>query len=153
VGNGLHVNAYLGDVTGNGVIDGLDVATASNVAQGSQIGLSAYKLVDPAIIGDTAGDASIDSTAGSTLAAFTSNLHPTQVPAPPAGLTVVAGGPDPSLSVTGSLQSGGIISVPVLLDHPRPDDSTGMTEAILGLTFDPKVLTVSPSDITLGSIP
>src|SRR5262245_65432642 len=28
-----------------------------------------------------------------------------------------------------------------------------MTEAILGLTYDPKVLTVSAADISLGSIP
>ena len=28
-----------------------------------------------------------------------------------------------------------------------------MTEAVLGLRYDPKVLTVSPADITLGSIP
>jgi hypothetical protein len=40
-----------------------------------------------------------------------------------------------------------------LLDHPNPVGSTGMTEAILALSYDPKVLSVSPSDITLGSIP
>src|SRR5262249_47884844 len=72
---GLHVNAYLGDVTGNGSITGLDVALASILAQGnatSPIGLAAYRLIDPAIIGDIAGDASIDATAVSDLAAFTS---------------------------------------------------------------------------------
>jgi hypothetical protein len=42
--------------------------------------------------------------------------------------------------------------VAVLLDHPHPDGSTGMEEAVLALN-DPKVLTVSASDITLGSIP
>ena len=156
VGDGLHVNAYFGDVTGDGQITGLDVATATNVAQGastSPMGLSAYKLVDPAIVGDIAGDASIDATAVSNLAAFTSNLHPTQIPAPPSGLTITPGGPDPTLSLAGGVQSSGIVTVPVLLDHPRPEDSTGMTEAILALTYDPKVLTVSASDITLGSIP
>ena len=50
-------------------------------------------------------------------------------------------------------EASGIVTVPVLLDHPRPEDSTGMTEAILGLTYDPKVLNVSSADITLGSIP
>jgi hypothetical protein len=53
--------------------------------------------------------------------------------------------------LAGGLQDGGIVSV--LLDDPRPNDSTGMTEAILALTYDPKVLTVSSTDITLGSIP
>src|ERR1700730_7707863 len=45
------------------------------------------------------------------------------------------------------------ISVPVLLDQPHPVGSTGMTEAILALTYDPSLLSVSASDITLGSIP
>jgi hypothetical protein len=47
----------------------------------------------------------------------------------------------------------GIVSVPVLLDNPRPEGSTGLTEAIIGLTYDPKVLAVSAADITLGTIP
>jgi hypothetical protein len=156
VGDAIHVNAYFGDVTGNGTIDGLDVATANTVAQGnpsSPLGLSAYKLVDPAIVGDIGGNGSIDAGAVSSLASFTSNLHPVQIPTPPAGLTIVAGGPDPTLSLAGGRQSDGIVSVQVLLDHPRPDGSTGMTQAILALSYDPKVLTVSASDITLGSIP
>ena len=172
---GLHVNAYLGDVTGDGTIGGLDVATAGGVAAGNQtspIGLAAFRLVDPAIVGDIAGDASIDATAVSDLAAFTSNLHPPQIPAPPTGLTITPGGPDPTLSlgepsggvgrignpsgvgrISNPSYNSGIVSVQVLLDHPRPDGSTGMNEAILALTYDPKVLTVSSSDITLGSIP
>jgi hypothetical protein len=43
--------------------------------------------------------------------------------------------------------------VSVLLDDPHPNGSTGMEEAVLALTYDPKVLIVSSSDITLGSIP
>src|SRR5262249_14286468 len=92
--DGLRMNAYLGDVKGNGSITALDVATANTVAQGnpsSPIGLAAYRLVDPAIIGDIAGDASIDATAVSDLATFTSNLHPQQVPPPPTGLTITPG--------------------------------------------------------------
>ena len=41
----------------------------------------------------------------------------------------------------------------VLLDNPHPQGSTGMIEAALALTYDPTVLSVSPRDITLGSIP
>ena len=40
-----------------------------------------------------------------------------------------------------------------MIDHPHPAGSTGLTEAILALTYDPTMLSVSPSDITLGSIP
>jgi N-acetylneuraminic acid mutarotase len=146
--NGLHVNAYFGDVTGDGKISGLDVATAGVVAGGDSLGLAAFKLVDPAVIGDIAGDASIDATAVSDLAALTSNLPTTQIPAIPVGLTITPGGPDPTLNLAGG---NGIVSV--LLDHPHPAGSTGMEEAVLALTYDPKVLSVSSSDITLGSIP
>jgi fibronectin-binding autotransporter adhesin len=154
--DGLHVNAYFGDVTGDGKITGLDVATAGAVAGGSSLGLSAFKLVDPAVVGDIAGDASIDATAVSDLAAFTSSLPTPQIPAIPSGLTITPGGPDPTLSLgeVGRISNpsyGEVVSV--LLDHPHPVGSTGMEEAVLALTYDPKVLTVSSSDITLGSIP
>src|SRR4029077_9078050 len=59
--SGLHVNAYFGDITGNGSITALDVAAAATLAAGSPtspIGLAAFPLVDPAIVGDIAGDAS-----------------------------------------------------------------------------------------------
>jgi hypothetical protein len=41
----------------------------------------------------------------------------------------------------------------VRLDDPHPNGSTGMTEAILALRYNPAVLSVSAADITLGSIP
>jgi hypothetical protein len=174
--NGLHVNAYFGDVTGDGKLSGLDVATASAVASGSSLGLAAYKLVDPAIVGDIAGDASIDATAVSDLASVTSNLPISQIPAIPTDLTITPGGPDPTLSLGApqrhgdkekgrqgesstspgllvSMSPGLVVTVPVMLDDPHPAGSTGMEEAVLALTYDPRVLTVSSSDITLGSIP
>jgi hypothetical protein len=46
-----------------------------------------------------------------------------------------------------------IVSVPVMLDDPHPEGSTGMTEAILALTYDPSVLSVSAADIRAGTIP
>jgi N-acetylneuraminic acid mutarotase len=156
--NGLHMNAYFGDVTGDGKISGLDVATAAAVASGSSEGLSAFRLIDPALVGDIAGDASIDATAVSDLASFTSNLPTPQIPAIPTGLTITPGGPDPTLSLGegGRISNpsySGIVSVSVMLDDPHPAGSRGMEEAVLALTYDPKVLTVSSSDITLGSIP
>ena len=40
-----------------------------------------------------------------------------------------------------------------MIDHPDPEGSTGLTSATLALTYDPALVSVSPSDITLGSIP
>jgi hypothetical protein len=43
--------------------------------------------------------------------------------------------------------------VSVQLDDPHPKGSTGMTEAVLVLQYDPAALTVAADDVSLGSIP
>jgi N-acetylneuraminic acid mutarotase len=154
----VNVNAYFGDLSGDGQLTGLDLAIAANVAAGSPtspIGLSAYKLVDPGLVGDIGGNGSIDAAAISGLAALLAHVPTPTVPLPPAGLTIAAGGPDPTLSLAavGRIGNPSYFSVQVLIDNPRPEGSAGMTEAVLGLTYDPKVLTVSAADITLGSLP
>jgi hypothetical protein len=174
--DGVHINAYFGDVTGNGSIDGLDVATATNVAKGTDTGFAGYTLLDPSVVGDVALDYSVDAGAVSNLAAFTVRLPMPGIPRIPSGLTITATGPDPTLGLgvpqrqgdkekgrqgesstspglLVSLSPGLFFSVPVLLDQPHPEGSSGMTEAVLALTYDPSILSVSSSDITLGSIP
>jgi hypothetical protein len=74
-------------------------------------------------------------------------------------MTITPVGADPTLSLgeptfvgkIGNPSQSGSISVPVLLDQPHLEGSTGMTEAILALHYDPSVLIVAA--ITLGSIP
>jgi hypothetical protein len=167
--NGVHVNAYAGDVTGNDTIDALDVALAYYVAQGKDTGFVAYPLLDPAIVGDLAGDYSVDAGDVSDLAAYVVNLPTSPIPTIPTGLTITPAGPDPTLSLVRMKDEGGrrnqtgeptppssfILhpSVSVMLDQPHPAGSSGMTEAILALKYDPLVFSVSPSDITLGSVP
>jgi hypothetical protein len=149
----VHVNAYFGDVTGNGSIDALDVAFANNVAQGNATGFGAYTLLDPAIIGDVAGDISVDAGDVSTLAAYVSQLPTPKIPAIRTGLTITPASADPTLSLSGEGRGVRGDTVSVLLDQPHPKGSTGMTEAVLALTYDPTAFSVSPADITLGSIP
>jgi hypothetical protein len=48
---------------------------------------------------------------------------------------------------------GETVIVPVNIDTARPEDSTGMLEAVLALRFDPQVFTVSAADVHLGSLP
>jgi hypothetical protein len=171
---GVHVNAYFGDVTGNGSIDGLDVATAGTVAQGSATGFAAFGLLDPAIVGDVAQDFSVDAGDVSDIAAVTVHIPTPVVPTIPTGLTITPIGADPTLSLgepqrqgdtrhetrdggtspaSGLVVAGLVTSVPVLLDDPHPAGSTGMTQAILALAYDPSVLNVSTADITLGTLP
>jgi hypothetical protein len=166
----LHLNAYFGDLSGDGQITSLDLANASNVASGAQTSLSGYKLIDPALVGDIPGNGAIDAGAVSSLANFLAHNPTPAIPTPPSGLTITPSGPDPTLSLgTGewlvvrgegpvqtirdSTTHQSTFTVPVLLDQPRPEGSLGMTEAILGISYDPKVLTVSASDITLGWMP
>jgi hypothetical protein len=157
VANAVHVNAYFGDVSGNGTIDGLDVATATNLAQGKDTGFAAYQLLDPAIVGDVANDGSVDAGAISTLAAFVSHLPTPQIPAIPTGVTITPLGADPTLTLGQAQKQGGgsdaRFTVPILLDDPHPEGSTGMMEAVLALTYDPAVLNLSPQDIVVGSMP
>jgi hypothetical protein len=149
----IHVNAYFGDVTGNGSIDALDVATANNVAQGLSTGFNAYTLLDPAIIGDVAGDISVDAGDVSTLAAYVARLPTPRIPIVPTGVSISPAGPDPTLSLRSDERRVSGETVSVLLDQPHPKGSTGMTEAIFALTYDPAAVSVSATDITLGSIP
>jgi autotransporter-associated beta strand protein len=151
--NAIHVNAYLGDVTGNGSIDALDVAFANNVAEGASTGFPAFTLLDPAIVGDPQGDISVDAGDVSALAAVVVQLPEPTIPAIPSGLTITPIDLDPTLSLRGEGRGTRGETVSVLLDQPHPKGSTGMTEAILALTFDPTAVSVSASDITLGSIP
>jgi hypothetical protein len=151
--DGLHVNAYFGDVTGNGTIDALDVATANTVAQGASTGFNAYTLLDPAIIGDVANDISVDAGDVSTLAAYVSGLPTPVIPTLPSGVTITPVGPDPTLSLNGGRVDNGVLNVSVLLDHPHPAGSSGMIEAILALRYDPSALSVSAADISLGTVP
>jgi hypothetical protein len=115
-------------------------------------------LVDPGLIGDIGDDGSIDAATISTLAGYLARVKTPAIPTSPAGLTMTPGGPDPVLSLGAVARIGNpaysdIVAVPVLLDDPRPADSTGIIEAIVGLTYDPSALTVSAADITLGTIP
>jgi hypothetical protein len=70
-------------------------------------------------------------------------------------LPVTPVGPDPTLSVPTNLvvTAGGTVVVPVNIDTAHPTGSSGMTDAILALSYDPKVFEVSASDVQLGTIP
>ncbi len=163
--NGVHVNAYFGDVTGDKAVDGLDKLSADNVAQGRATGFSAYVQLDPVIIGDVAGDLSVDAGDVSAFDSFVAQLHPAQIPQPPTQLLTTdpnyvnpnsihsPNAADPTLSLTPGLTALGSPVVSVLIDHPDPEGSTGLTSVTLALTYDPTMLSVTPADISLGSIP
>ncbi len=173
--NTILVNAYFGDVNGSAVVDGNDKLTANQVAIGQASGFDAFRLTDPVIVGDVANDLSLDAGDVTTLNLFELRLNPPQIPTPPTALAtndpnylnpnnfISPNAADPTLNLVSgeaSVVSGENnsplttnLSLSVMIDHPHPTGSTGMTEATLALTYDSTVLSVSPADITLGSIP
>ncbi len=154
---GLDVNAYLGDVEGVGAYGGGDAALLDRVALSLDTGFAAFPQLDPLIIGGLDGSTTgVDSTDVTIINLENVGEGPAQVP-PTAGLPLTAftaAGPDPALSV-GNAQAaaGGTVVVPVNIDTARPADSTGMINAVLALTYNPQVFTVSPADVQLGSLP
>ena len=79
----IQVNSYFGDVNADGVIDGADKTAANSVATGSATGFVAFQQFDPVIVGDVAGDTSVDASDVSTIDAYVTGLGPLQIPVPP----------------------------------------------------------------------
>ena len=153
----MQVIAYLGDVSGDGVISSADATLASRVVVGTDTGFAAYQLLDPVIVGGAAAPMrrwdSADATIVNAVVAGTSKVQ--VPPVNPDHVTLEATGPDPVLSMPTDLQAtaGSTVVVPVNIDTAKPDGSTGMAEAILALQYDPQVFSVSAADVQLGSLP
>src|SRR5207249_10717039 len=115
----------------------------------------ALVLLGPALAGDSGVNGSADAAAVTFRNRTAAGLPISAIPTLPTGVTITPTGADPELSIPVELHAaaGGTVTVPVMLDDPHPAGSTGMTEAVLTLTFDPAVLTVSAADVALGSIP
>jgi hypothetical protein len=69
-------------VDADGAITGADETAANNVAMGNATGFAAFQLLNPVIVGDVAGDFSVDAGDVSTIDAFVSDLNPLQIPVP-----------------------------------------------------------------------
>jgi hypothetical protein len=154
-GDALHVVAFFGDAASNKSVSAFDAALVTRVALGLDTGFGAYQNTDPRIIGDINANNRLDSADATLLLRASVGTTVAQIPAIPTGFTIVSGGPDPTVSLPTDLtvSRDGIVSVPVNIDDPAPAGSTGMVEAALALTYDPNVLSLSSSDIHLGSVP
>ncbi len=160
----VEVVAYFGDASGaaNGSLSAGDASDISavatglgtNTALGTLSGFSAFPLADPAIIADLNNDGLVDASDVTLLNSVLSGTPRAQIPAIPTNLPITAYGPDPLLSLPAVLQAapGGTLVVPVDIDTAHPNGSTGATEAILALRYDPQVFSVSPADVQLGSL-
>ncbi len=164
-GDAVEVVAYFGDASGtaNGSLSGGDAADISAVATGSSTntslgtlaGFGAFPLADPVIVADLNNDGLVDASDVTLLNSVLSGTVRAQIPAVPTNVPITVYGPDPVLSLPPALAAspGGTVVVPVNIDTARPADSTGMTEAVLALRYNPQYFTVSAADVQLGSLP
>jgi len=170
--DGVEVAAFFGDVndTGlpfpsNGAVGAISIVAGlvPNVVFQTLPGFATFPNLDPVIIGAVAqtGQAGIVPSDATAMNKQLTSGQPA-IPWLPAGLTVTGYvGPDPTLSVgdlapresPGANYPGETVIVPVNIDTARPEGSTGMVEAVLALTYDPKVFDVSAADVQLGTVP
>jgi hypothetical protein len=164
-GDALHMVSYVGDADGNGGYSSNDAVLITRAALQTDSGFTAYPLVDPVIVGDTDGAGFIPADAPlqaneAGVGFATANLS---IPPVPSGVVFqpIANNVDPQLSVVSSQLSVGNSGnwqrttdnwVSVNLDDAHPAGSTGLTEAHLALTYDPRFFTVSAADIAPGSL-
>ena len=159
----VQVAAYLGNVTDLGgplsLQDAGGVAAVAgavaNTAAQTIPGFAAFPNLDPAIIGDVSLQGSVNSTDAGAMTQQVGGTARVTIPYAPIGLPVTPVGPDPTLSVPTDLVAvaGGTVMVPVNIDTARPAGSTGMVDAILALSYDPREFTVSAADVRLGTLP
>jgi hypothetical protein len=158
VANALHLVAYEGDGDGNGQYSSNDAVLITRVALQADAGFPAYALVDPVILADTDGSGFIPADAALQVNEAGVGFPTTTLAKPPippnVHFTPIGNNVDPTLSLPSDLQvgAGGVLTVPVTIDDPYPEGSTGLIEAHLALTYDPRQFTVSVSDIHAGSV-
>jgi len=164
----VEVAAFFGDVNDTGLpfassgavgAMGIVAGLNPNAVQQTLPGFPLFPNLDPVIIGEVnlGGTTNITSLDTNKMNQQLTVGQPT-IPWLPAGLPVTLVGPDPTLSVADGGQwtvDGGrwTVTEPVTIDTARPPGSTGMVEAVLALTYDPKVFDVSTADVQLGTVP
>jgi subtilisin family serine protease len=153
--DGIQVVAFLGDTSGDGTFTSADSVLLARVASAADSGFAAFPVLDPVLVGDISGDGRVTATDGGLLNNYLSGNPVVQLPPYPGPPSNNPSGPDPALSIPTDLRVGpdGTVIVPVNLDDPRPAGSTGLTQAVLALTYDPAVFSVSATDIHLGTVP
>jgi hypothetical protein len=152
--DGVHVVAFLGDTTGDGLYTSADSVLIGRVAAAADSGFAAYPVADPVVLADLNGDGRVTALDGGLLNNFLAGASAPQLPPYPGAPGNNPAGPDPALSVPADLRvgPGGTVTVPVNIDDPHPEGSRGLTQAILALRYDPAVFSVSAADIHLGSV-
>ncbi len=94
----VHVVAFLGDASGDGIYTGLDAQRISRVAVGLDPGFRQWPLADPLIIADVSGDNQLTGFDSLTVARQAVGISQSIITPLPAATPTITG-PDPLLSI------------------------------------------------------
>lgn len=151
----VHVNAYLGDSSGNGTYSGMDNSLTRRLLVLLGTGFNAYPLADPVIVADTSGNGGLSGLDNSYLSQVLVNIPQNRIPAIP---SLVGGlntsGLDPILSIPKNLKAlpGQAITVPVQFEQTEPTrQSLPLQSFDFSVAYDPNSFDVS--NIRLGALP
>lgn len=141
--SGVEVAAYLGDVLGTGLANATAASLVDQVGTGAGTGFSAFKDLDPVIIGGVNGGQFVNANDASLINEAASGATLPQIPAVPGGISLVTGGPDPYLYLSAVQGAPGqTVTETLYLDVTNPNgiQLTALDEAI---AFDTSALQVS----------
>ena len=118
----VDVDAYFGDVSGDGLVTAGDAGLVSRVQTNTDTGFTAYQLLDPIIIGGVDGNPTVTTGDATLINQYASGQVVARIPSTPTGLSLVTTGADPSLSIPTDLSAtaGGTMVVPVNIDDRAP---------------------------------
>ena len=147
--DGVHVAAYFGDTTANGLYSGSDVTLLQRVVVGSATGFAGYQLADPALIADINRSGTINGSDTTFVQRIVVGTPVSFVPPLPSGLPAApAGGPDPRVFIPQDLQGqpGQTVTVPVAIEVTEPAGLTiGGFEIVV--EYDAQRLTVTQAQL------
>ena len=151
--DGLAVVAYFGDTTANGTYSSQDATRISRLATGADSGLQTFRLLDPVIVADITGNGSFSATDTTRVLQRAAAIPQVEIPPLPVpAVSLVAGGPDPKLSIPRDLSAapGQSLEIPVHIDSIVDLTGNGMESADLAIFFDPQVIEVT--SVSLGDL-
>jgi surface-anchored protein len=142
--HGVHVSAFVGDVTGDRTYSGLDAALIARLASGQGTGFTAFQNADPVLVADTSANGALSGLDASLLAQKVVGRPVPLLPDVPAAGAPSAGGPDPRLFLPTNLSGapGATVTVPVRIEVTEPG-GVSFQAADYAIAFDPARFTVS----------
>lgn len=150
--DGLHVVAFFGDTTASGNYSSSDASQIARLAVGLESGIQQFKLLDPVIIADITGNGGFSASDTTRMQQAVVGIVTGEVPMPLPNITLIAGGPDPKLSIPVNLVAapGEALTIPVHIDSIVDLTGDGLESAELVIHYDANVLEVTSA--TLGSL-